>query len=84
MKRGLLSFFPGLGMIEGSDFAGCATVKRYLTVQLVSAAYRLGSHQQQRRQIESSQPVSDFDRTVEQIKKLGAGKPKRVRKGDVK
>jgi hypothetical protein len=34
------------------------------------------------RQIESSQPVSDFDRTVEQIKKLGAGKPKRVRKGE--
>ena len=38
--------------------------------------------EEQRRQIESSQPVSDFDRTVEQIKKLGAGKPKRVRKGD--
>jgi hypothetical protein len=40
--------------------------------------------EEQRRQIESSQPVSDFDRTVEQIKKLGAGKPKRVRKGDLK
>ena len=40
--------------------------------------------EEQRRQIESSQPVSDFDRTVEQIKKLGASKPKRVRKGDAK
>jgi hypothetical protein len=38
--------------------------------------------EEQRRQIESSQPVSDFDRTVEQVKKLGAGKSKRVRKGD--
>ena len=40
--------------------------------------------EEQRRQIEASQPVSDFDRTVEQIKKLGAPKPKRVRKGDAK
>jgi hypothetical protein len=40
--------------------------------------------EEQRRQIEASQPVSDFDQTVEQIKKLGAGKPKRVRKGDLK
>jgi hypothetical protein len=39
--------------------------------------------EEQRRQIELSQPVSDFDRTVEQIKKLGAAKPKRVRKGDI-
>ena len=40
--------------------------------------------EEQRRQLEASQPVSDFDRTVEQIKKLGAGKPKRVHKGDTK
>jgi len=40
--------------------------------------------EEQRRQIEASQPVSDFDRTVDQIKKLGAGKPKRVRKGDAR
>ena len=40
--------------------------------------------EEQRRQIESSQPVSDFDRTMEQIKKLEAPKPKRVRKGDAK
>ena len=40
--------------------------------------------EEQHRQIESSEPVSDFDRTVEQIKRLGAGKPKRVRKGDAK
>jgi hypothetical protein len=37
--------------------------------------------EEQRRRIESSQPVSDFDQTVEQIKKLGTGKSKRVRKG---
>jgi len=40
--------------------------------------------EEQRRQLEASQPVSDFDRTVEQIKKLGAPKTKRVRKGDAK
>ena len=45
---------------------------------------QFAQYEEQRRQIESSQPVSDFDRTVEQIKKLGAGKPKRVRKGDAK
>jgi hypothetical protein len=37
--------------------------------------------EEQRRQLEASQPVSDFDQTVEQIKKLGATKPKRVRDG---
>ncbi|MFP5231425.1 MAG: hypothetical protein ACLGQX_02225 [Acidobacteriota bacterium] len=36
---------------------------------------------QQRRQLEASQPVSDFDRTVEHIKQLGAPKPERIRKG---
>jgi hypothetical protein len=71
-------------MIDGSDFVGRATVKRYLTVQLVSNTYQFVSREILRRQIESSQPVSDFDRTLEQIKKLGAGKPKRVRKGDLK
>jgi hypothetical protein len=40
--------------------------------------------EEQRRQLEASQPVSDFDRTVEQIKKLEAPKTKRVRKGDAK
>ena len=36
--------------------------------------------EEQRRQLEASQPVSDFDKTVLQIKKLEAPKPKRVRK----
>jgi hypothetical protein len=40
--------------------------------------------EEQRRQIESSQPVSDFDQTVEQIRKLEAPKSKRVRRGDAK
>jgi len=43
---------------------------------------QFAQYEEQRRQIESTQPVSDFDQTVEQIKKLGAAKPKRVRKGD--
>jgi hypothetical protein len=37
--------------------------------------------EEQRHQLEASQPVSDFDQTVEQIKKLEAPRPKRVRKG---
>ncbi|TCK75872.1 hypothetical protein [Acidipila rosea] len=53
-----------------------ATVKECLTVQSEIS-------RQQRRQLETSQPVSDFDRTVEQIKQLGAPKPKSVRKGEM-
>ena len=40
--------------------------------------------EEQRRQLEASQPISDFDQTVEQIKKLEAPRPKRVRKGEEK
>ena len=43
---------------------------------------QFANYEEQRRQIEASQPVSDFDKTVEQIKKLGAPKPTRVRKGE--
>ena len=57
-----------------SEPAHPATVKECLTVQSETS-------RQQSRQLEASQPVSDFDRTVEQIRKLGAPKPKRVRKG---
>ena len=39
--------------------------------------------EEQRRQLEASQTVSDFDQTVEQIKKLEAPRPKRVRKGEI-
>jgi len=60
------------------------TVKESLTVELVSKTYKFDSNEEQRLQLEASRPVSDFDRTVEQIKKLSAGKPKRVRKGDAK
>lgn len=42
---------------------------------------QFAQYEDHRRQIESTRPVSDFDQTVEQIKKLGAAKPKRVRKG---
>ncbi len=45
------------------------------------ACAQFAQYEEQRRQLEASQPVSDFDRTVEEIKKLGAPKPKRVRKG---
>jgi hypothetical protein len=43
---------------------------------------QFAQYEEQRRHTESTQPVSDFDQTVEQIKKLGAARPKRVRKGD--
>ncbi|MFZ0963276.1 MAG: hypothetical protein WAO35_20645 [Terriglobia bacterium] len=38
-------------------------------------------YEEQRCQFESTQPISDFDQTVEQIKKLRLAKPTRVRKG---
>ena len=58
-----------------------ATGKDSLPVQISYARAQFAHYEEQRRQLEGSQPVSDFDRTVEQIKKLGAPKPKRVRKG---
>ncbi len=61
-----------------------ATGKDSLPVQISHARAQFAQYEEQRRQLEASQPVSDFDRTVEQIKKLGAPKPKRVRKGDEK
>ena len=42
---------------------------------------QFAQYEEHRRQIESTQSVSDFDQTVEQIKKLGVANPKRVRKG---
>ncbi|MGC8551054.1 MAG: hypothetical protein ACP5M4_15335 [Acidobacteriaceae bacterium] len=59
-----------------------ATGKDFLPVPIAHARVQFAQYQEQRRQLEASQPVSDFDRTVEQIKKLGAPKPMRVRKGN--
>lgn len=42
---------------------------------------QFSQYEEQRRQFEAGQPASDFDQTVEQIRKLGTTKPKRVRKG---
>ena len=42
---------------------------------------QFAEYEEQRRKLEASQPVSDFDQTVEHIKKLEAPKLKRVRKG---
>ena len=39
-------------------------------------------YDEKRRALEASHPASDFDRTVEQIKKLAAPKSKHVRKGE--
>jgi hypothetical protein len=55
-----------------------------LTVELVSKTYKFNPHEEQRRQLEASQPFSDFDPIVKQIERLEAPKPKRVRKGDAK
>ncbi|MGA7524518.1 MAG: virulence RhuM family protein [Acidobacteriaceae bacterium] len=41
---------------------------------------QFAQYEEQRRQIEASQPVSDFDQTVDQIRRLHAPKTKRVRK----
>ncbi len=43
---------------------------------------QFAQYDEQRRQFESTQPVSDFDRTVNRINKLRSAKPKRVRKRD--
>jgi len=43
---------------------------------------QFAQYEEQRRQFESTQPVSDFDQTLEQIKKLRSAKSKR--KGDAK
>jgi hypothetical protein len=64
-----------------SQAAVGATGKDSLPVQISHARAQFAQYEEQRRQLEASQPVSDFDRTVEQIKKLGAPTPKRVRKG---
>lgn len=45
---------------------------------------QFAQYEEQRRQIEAAQTTSDFDQTVEKIKKLSAANPKRVRKGDTK
>ena len=63
-----------------SQAAVGATGKDSLPVQISHAHVQFAQYEEQRRQLEASQPVSDFDRTVEQIKKLAAPKPKRVRK----
>ncbi len=64
-----------------SQAAVGATGKHSLPVPIAHARAQFAQYEEQRRQLEASQPVSDFDRTVEQIKQLGAPKPKRVRKG---
>lgn len=46
------------------------------------ARSQFAEYEEQRRQLEASQPTSDFDQTVEHIKKLEVPKPKRVRKGE--
>jgi hypothetical protein len=45
---------------------------------------QFAQYEEQRHQIEATQPSSDFDLTVEKVKKLSAVNPKRVRKGDTK
>ena len=57
------------------------TCKHSFSVQISHARARFAQYEEQRRQPEASQPVSDFDRTVEQIKQLEVPRPKRVRKG---
>ena len=78
---GQLLVVPDQGLILHARLAVGATGKDSLPVQISHARAQFAQYEEQRRQLEASQPVSDFDRTVEQIKKLGAPTPKRVRKG---
>jgi len=58
-----------------------ATGKDFLPVQISHARAHFAQYEEQRRQFEATQPVSDFGRTAEPIRKLGVPEPKRVRKG---
>ncbi len=89
---GPLLVAPDQGLILHVRLAVCATGKDSLPVQMASEPAHPATvkecltvqseiSRQQRRQLEASQPVSDFDRTVEHIKQLGAPKPERIRKG---
>lgn len=64
-----------------SQAAVGATGKHSLHVQISHARAQFAQYEEQRSQLATSQPDSDFDRSVEQIKKLAAPKPKRIRKG---
>jgi hypothetical protein len=45
---------------------------------------QFAQYEEKRRQLEAETATSDFDQTVEQIKKLNAPTPRRTRKGDAK
>jgi len=81
---GQLQVAPDQGRTLHARLAVGATGKDSLPVQISHARAQFAQYEEQRRQLEASQPASDFDRTVEQIKKLGAPRPKRVRKGERK
>ena len=81
---GPLQVAPDQGRTHHARLALGATGKDSLPVQISHARAQFAQYEDQRRQLEASQPVSDFDRTVEQIKKLEAPKSKHGRKGDAK
>ena len=78
---GQLLVAPDQGRTLHAQLALGATGKDSLPVQISHAHAQFAQYEEQRRQLETSQPASDFDRTVEQIKKLEAPRPTRVRKG---
>ena len=58
-----------------------ATGQHSFSVHIACSRAHFARYERQRRQLEASHAISNFDRTVEQIKQLGAPRPKRIRKG---
>ena len=77
---GPLQVAPDQGRTLHARLALGATGKDSLPVQISHARAQFAQYEDQRRQLEASQPVSDFDRTVEQIKKLEAPRSKQTHK----
>lgn len=59
---------------------GAGKISHALAEEHAHAQFSL--YEAQRRQLEAETVTSDFDRTIEEVKKLGAATPRRSRKGD--
>jgi hypothetical protein len=71
-----------LRLSDRSVLTGAGRISHALAEEHAHAQF--AQYEEQRRQLEAETATSDFDQTVEQIKKLNAPTPRRTRKGDAK
>jgi hypothetical protein len=71
-----------LRLSDRDILTGAGKVSHTLAEEYAHAQF--AAYEEQQRELEESTPISDFDQTIEEVKKLGAGSPKRVRKGEPK